>query len=554
MKFFTYLLKLSRGTVLLSVGVSVISGLSTVTLLGLIHSGLEKGTASPPALIMAFAGLCLVTLLTRFASGALLVRLGQNAIYDIRVKLSRRILAAPLRQLEEVGPHRLYASLTDDVFTISNTVTTFPVLALNASILVGGLAYMGWLSWVALVLVAGCIGGGIAIFRLGVMRGERYMRMARDDNDALFKGFHAMTEGTKELKLHHRRREAFLIKNLQRTARSVLEHNVRGMTVFAAASSFALTLIFVVIGVLVFALPRMTAIDQQSITSCVMLFLYLMIPLEALMSLSPTLSRAGVSLRKVEELGLSLLSESPEEGAAAGAWSEARPSPRWESLELRGVTHTYFRELENSSFSLGPVDMEVGPGELVFITGGNGSGKTTLAKLITGLYTPEAGEVRFNSAEIDDSNRESYRQNFSAVFTDFYLFDSLIGLDMPQLDARARQHLAALQIDHKVEVKDGVLSTTQLSQGQRKRLALLTAYMEDRPIYLFDEWAADQDPQFKEVFYYSLLPELKARGKTVLVITHDDRYYHIADRVIKLDYGTVVKAEAPSEVQSLVLP
>jgi putative ATP-binding cassette transporter len=124
------------------------------------------------------------------------------------------------------------------------------------------------------------------------------------------------------------------------------------------------------------------------------------------------------------------------------------------------------------------------------------------------------------------------------VFSDFHLFENLHGMEM--LDDQAKHYLKRLQLDHKVQVQDGVLSTTELSQGQRKRLALMTAYLEGRPIYLFDEWAADQDPVFKEVFYYQLLPELKARGKTIIVISHDDRYYHIADRVIKMDSGKIV--------------
>jgi putative ATP-binding cassette transporter len=209
------------------------------------------------------------------------------------------------------------------------------------------------------------------------------------------------------------------------------------------------------------------------------------------------------------------------------------------SIELRGVTHTYHRERENSNFILGPVDLIVQPGELLFIIGGNGSGKTTLVKLLTGLYIPEEGEIRLNGQAVNDATREYYRRHFSVVFSDFYLFESLLGLDTRQIDKRARTYLSRLQLDHKVEVKNGVLSTTQLSQGQRKRLALLTAYLEDRPVYIFDEWAADQDPLFKEVFYLQLLPELKAQGKTVIVISHDDKYYQLADRIVKLDYGKV---------------
>ena len=179
------------------------------------------------------------------------------------------------------------------------------------------------------------------------------------------------------------------------------------------------------------------------------------------------------------------------------------------------------------------------PRELIFIVGGNGSGKSTFAKLITGLYIPETGEIRLDGKSITDQNLEWYRQHFSAVFSDFYLFERLLGLSRYNLNTQAQKYLQQLHLDHKVQVNDGVLSTTALSQGQRKRLTLLTAYLEDRPFYLFDEWASDQDPFFRDIFYKQLLPDLKQRGKTVLVISHDDRYFHLADRVIKLDYGKI---------------
>jgi putative ATP-binding cassette transporter len=208
-------------------------------------------------------------------------------------------------------------------------------------------------------------------------------------------------------------------------------------------------------------------------------------------------------------------------------------------LELAGVEHTYYLEKENRSFTLGPISLSLNMGELVFLTGGNGSGKTTLAKLLMGLYIPELGEILVDGKSVTDESRDAYRQSFSAVFSDYFLFDSLLGVESAEVDKQAHAYLEELQLNHKVEIKDGVFSTTDLSAGQRKRLALLTAYMEDRPVYIFDEWAADQDPQFKETFYYQLLPELRSRGKLVIVISHDDRYYHVADRIIKLDYGKV---------------
>jgi putative ATP-binding cassette transporter len=249
------------------------------------------------------------------------------------------------------------------------------------------------------------------------------------------------------------------------------------------------------------------------------------------------LSRANVALNKIETLGLTLASQETEQRLALPASTETETPPP--SLELRGVTHAYHRERENSSFTLGPINFTFESGELIFLTGGNGSGKTTLIKLITGLYLPEAGEVRLDGQPVTPATLENYRQHFATVFSDFYLFESLLGVDSPEVDARALEYLKQLHLDHKVQIRDGALSTTALSQGQRKRLALLVAYLEDRPFYVFDEWAADQDPHFKDIFYYQILPALKARGKTVIVISHDDRYYPVADRVIKLENGSI---------------
>ena len=204
------------------------------------------------------------------------------------------------------------------------------------------------------------------------------------------------------------------------------------------------------------------------------------------------------------------------------------------------MTFAYPFDSEGRRFVLGPLDLELRRGELVFVIGGNGSGKSTLMKVLTGMYGQEQGTIRLDGVAVTERNREWYRRHFSAVFTDFYLFDSLLGMDESDLDKRATRGLEELELDDKVQVSDGVFSTTALSQGQRKRLALLTAFLEDRPIYVLDEWAADQDPHYREIFYRHLLPDLKARGKAIVVISHDDRYYHLGDRIVKLEDGKLV--------------
>jgi putative ATP-binding cassette transporter len=244
------------------------------------------------------------------------------------------------------------------------------------------------------------------------------------------------------------------------------------------------------------------------------------------------LGRGGVSLAKLEQLGLRLAQDAEPE-APAGTALERRA---WRRLELDGVTFAFRREGDDRAFTLGPIDLALHPGELVFLIGGNGSGKTSFAKLLLGLYEPAAGTIRWDGAPVDRAGLDRYRQAFSAVFFDFHLFDELPASD----DAAAQGHLRELQLDEKVTVEGGKLSTLALSQGQRKRLALLAAYLEDRPLYLFDEWAADQDPYFKEIFYRRLLPRLKEQGKTVLVISHDDRYFDVADRVVRFSEGRIV--------------
>jgi putative ATP-binding cassette transporter len=259
-----------------------------------------------------------------------------------------------------------------------------------------------------------------------------------------------------------------------------------------------------------------------------------MLPMDNIVNNLPHLSRASIALQKIESLGLSLASRA-EESTVVPPFKSS-----WQPLEFKAVTYPYYsHEEEDRSFILGPIDLTLHPGELIFIVGGNGSGKSTLAKLITGLYIPESGEIWLDGQPVNRHNREWYRQHFSVVFSDFYLFESLLGLENTDLDTQAQKYLKQLQLERKVKVESGKLSTTALSQGQRKRLALLTAYLEDRPIYLFDEWAADQDPDFKEIFYTEFLKELRNRGKTLLVISHDDHYFHLADRIIKLNYGKV---------------
>ena len=83
------------------------------------------------------------------------------------------------------------------------------------------------------------------------------------------------------------------------------------------------------------------------------------------------------------------------------------------------------------------------------------------------------------------------------------------------------------------------------------RKALISALLEDREIYIFDEWAADQDPQFRKRFYEKIIPELKQKGKTIFAVTHDDHYWNLADIVVKMEYGRIVERTDKSQNRTL---
>ncbi|OUL29894.1 ABC transporter ATP-binding protein [Nostoc sp. T09] len=534
MNLIYFLLRSSWGMVAIAIVTGFLSGGSSAGLIALISSAANPDTQSPlTSIAWGFVGLVIVALITSIISQVMLVRLSQNAILQLRMGLSHQILASELSHLEQLGNPRILATLTEDVQAVANAVYLIPFLCIDLAMVFGCLVYITWLSWLVFLMVFGLMVVALGSCQWLLRGGGKLLALAREDQDVLFKHFRTVTEGVKELKLNYQRRQVFLEKQLQSTAIRYRNHNVQGLTLFATTTSWGRFIFFFAVGFLLFALPNLITINPHTLSGFILTFTYLMLPMDNIVNNLPQVIRANVALKKIESLGLSL--------ASRVETSTVPPTVKtsWQSLQLKDVTHTYYRDREDNSFILGPINLTLFRQELVFIVGGNGSGKSTLAKLITGLYLPENGEILLDRESINDNNREWYRQHFSVVFSDFYLFEELLGLENPDLDAKAQKYLKQLQLDHKVKVENGKLSTTELSQGQRKRLALLTAYLEDRPIYLFDEWAADQDPLFKDIFYTQLLPELRDKGKTVLVISHDDRYFYLADRVVKLDYGKI---------------
>jgi putative ATP-binding cassette transporter len=545
MNLIAFVLRMCRRPMLVMALIALLSGACNAGLIAAVNQAMHSMDSISKGIMLAFIGLGLGRLLTSYVSQVMSVRFSQRAVAEMRQNLVRAILAAPLRQLEELGSARLIVALTDDIYNVTQALLAVPVTAVNVALLLGGAVYLGWLSGpllVGLLLLAAIGSVGYSLLSKGAYRS---LNRAREAEDRLFSHFRALTDGVKELKLHRTRRSVFLARDIDSATEAFQRHNITAENRFIVAQHWSHLLFYVLIGIMLFFIPMAAHVSDAARTGYVITALYLMGPLAGVLSSFALFGRANIALQKIEQLG-ALLRRSRTDTALAATSLPTRP---FELLELVDVTHSYHHEQSDSHFLLGPISLAFEPGELVFIVGGNGSGKSTLAKIITGLYAPETGVIRLNGQPITDVNRDDFRQIFSTVFSDFFVFETLLGLEHPQLDARAKDYLTTLNLDRKVRVRDGVFSTTALSQGQRKRLALLTAYLEDRPFCLFDEWASDQDPQFKDFFYTRLLPDLRREGKAVVVITHDDKYFHLADRIIKLDCGQVeVERREPAEV------
>lgn len=523
----------SRKLIVLAVGTSFFAGVGYTMLIALIKRAIGAGLTSQSKLTWTFVAFCLAIPFCGFVSQMVLLYLTSQGAYELRIQLSRQILATPLRQLEKLGSHRLLATITQDIGSVIELVNILPQMLTQLAMMAGCVVYLGWLSWKLLLIMLACMAVGLLTHQLPLTRAFRYFRMLREQWDAMYQAFQGVIMGTKELKLNSKRREAFLAQQLEPAAAGLRDYGIRGTAISMAVSNWGQILFFIFIGLLLFAAPSLITIDPQVLIGYTLVVLFMITPLTMLLNQIPALERAYLAAERIEELGLSLNATKAESLAASSS-----PNAQWQRLDLVNVTHSY-KQNGAAEFELGPINLTLNPGELIFLIGGNGSGKTTLVKLLMGLYEPEGGEIRVDNKPVTMKERDDYRQQFSAVFFDFYLFERLFGFEGNEIDAESQKYLELLQLSHKLTIKNGHLSTIELSQGQRKRVALLNAYLEDRPIYIFDEWAADQDPQFKRIFYYELVPELKSRGKTVIVISHDDRYYGLADRLIKLESGKV---------------
>ncbi len=553
-KVYGQLLKNARGTVIFMTVSGVIAGLCSAGILALVNQALNKDHHITTLLISGFIALAVAKIVSNAASQLLLVKFSQTTILNLSISLCGRVLNAPLRVIERHGGANIMTTLTDDVGAVTWAVQVMPQLAMNASIVIGCSLYIAWLSKTMFLgaMIVGLL--GVGVYKLLHTRAVARIQAARDARERLFEHFRTLTGGIKELMLHKDRRDSFLNQEINRAAQEYRSNNIVATKNYAIAEGWVQTLYHALMALVLFVSPILLEASPEALTGYMFAMLYMMTPLWNIIGSLPPIAQGKVALERIDKLNKSIEQHSVAhyneltDGKSSSTEVSERQLPKASHIEMKDIAFTYASKSQikdgDHPFALGPLDFSLAPGELVFVIGGNGSGKSTFVKVLTGLYAPSSGSLKIDGKEVTEFSRELYRENFSVVFAEVFVFDKLLGLNSPDLETNALKYLKLLQIDHKVSIRSGAhgleFTTTQLSTGQRKRLALVTAYLEDRPIYVFDEWAADQDPEYKKIFYSKLLPDLRNRGKAVVVITHDDRYFSMGDRVVKLDDGKVV--------------
>ncbi|MGF6492409.1 cyclic peptide transporter [Luteibacter sp. 621] len=532
-----------RGLVAIAVALSCASAGCTMALLAHINRIAASGAAhGVPALAGGVAWLVAV-LVSGAASQAILARLGGDLVAQLRIELSQRFIRLEYEALAN-DKHAIFGSLIEDVAAIAPLVLVAPMLAYNLILVALYATYLASVS----VLLLGILAGFLAVSAVASVCLERYLRRRfdalREANEKLFEFFRYLSEGKKEMALNAARAK-HVAEELMRPAIGharrlmVQVHTGLGLNeAWSSAVVYASVFVIVYVGYAALGLPATT------VTRFVIGALFLGGPVAFIASAARQVGVGTASLRHLQKVGLDLGDASTELPGAGGE----RTASAWDVISLRHVTYAYPGD-DEGRIALGPVDLDVRRGEMLFIVGGNGSGKSTLLLLLASLLTPRTGDVSVDGVPVAGL-REVHRQRFTGVFGDFFLFPHVLdNAGVPLPDERIHALLGALGLGAHVNVHEGELSKLTLSTGQRKRLALLQCYAEDREIFFFDEWAADQDVHFRDYFYRTLLPELKARGKTVVAISHDDRYFSVADRVVKLDAGRIIAdARAPGGV------
>ncbi|MDK1288431.1 cyclic peptide export ABC transporter [Pseudoalteromonas umbrosa] len=470
-----------------------------------------------------------------------------TTVRSLRKTLSSHLLAMQYSELEKLGPHKLQATLSTDVNRLSSAMLIFPALCFNSILVILCFGYLAYLSWQSFLILVSVIALGLIVTNLIMSRATAFFNQIRDQEDGLYRSYRGLTEGAKELNLNPSGKQYFLDNEINPTINDIRALEIKGQTLFNISNNWTNVIIFIALGAVVFSSAVFNKLPLDIMVAYVFVTIYLIGPLGMMISSVEECVRGAVAYKKILSLGIDLSSDNAPK-LVSETCKETQQN--WSKLAVKECAFHYETDkLDDSQFVVGPLNLSVERGKVLFVIGGNGSGKSTFAKLVTQLYQPQHGKLELITGNGSETAHQQLR--IAAIFSDFFLFDWFVDQHgKPAEKDVVDNYLKRLSLDTKVTYKEGRISTTELSSGQRKRLALIQALILDPDIFLFDEWAADQDSYFREFFYRELLPELKQRGKTIIAISHDDLFFDAADRIIKFDQGHIQETLSNSPVTS----
>jgi putative ATP-binding cassette transporter len=460
----------------------------------------------------------------------------ETVLHRLRSRIADKIRHADLQPMEKLGRAEVYAGISKSSQVLSQAAALIAVGCQAGLLIAFTLIYIGWLSLYALGLFVLCFGVALALYFWEMRAVRSCLQESTEKDNQTFELISGLLDGFKEVKMN-RRRSDDLFRHVQEVSRAAADLKTRLQAKHSVMYIFTQTTFYLLVAAMVFLLPRLNPTYSEVVIKSVAAILFILGPISTFVGAIPVLDNANNTAENIMRLEAKL--------AQAEAEGESPPSDRFRNFQritVEGIGFTYRDEAGRPSFEVGPVDLEIRRGEILFLSGGNGSGKSTLVKLLTALYHPDRGRIRVDGETVDPRSVADYRELFSTIFTDYHLFRRLYGIEDGR--ERGRQLIEEFELASATHFTDDGFSHLDLSTGQKKRLALLVSILEDKPIHVFDEWAADQDPIFRRKFYREILPELKRQGKTVIAVTHDDHYFDAADRRLQMDGGQLESARS----------
>jgi putative ATP-binding cassette transporter len=504
---------------------------SVTRVVGLILAGTYS--SSDKEYMILFSLIILLFVWTRRTLSLGIVNISQTLFWRLRKQVLTVILNSNYQQLAAKRVE-VQTAMLNDVYVLTDAslsiIAFFSALILAVSCLV----YLWSISMVLFCITLFVALTGVAIYHFSSTRNMKQFQKARELENKFQGNFKAILDGFKEIYMEPKKGRYIYNERITEIANTSYRNNRNAYTGFINNQITGQILFYILISSILLFWGLTLKIKPADIVSFVFTLLYLLGSIETIMVLLPTIVRARVASSHLMELTKELEAAKYSNPIA----DKYIQKDEFDQIMVKGLEFYYSGQEE--PFGVGPISIDINKGETIFIYGGNGSGKTTFVHAILGLRIPTGGEIWLNDILIDSENYPNYRTLFSVVFSDFYLFDEILAVDHVDME-KWNYYLHLFELQDKVTLDGKKLSTTELSTGQRKRLALITALLEDKPILVMDEWAADQDPHFRKKFYVEILPILKKDGFTIIAITHDERYYHCADRLFKMDYGKLIE-------------